>query len=78
MGSTDVRGSLPRSASHSRFPPGVQHVGPQAVTEHQRLVRTQVAAWLFWTPRAASTLMREALLIWFHAPNRIQGPARMP
>ena len=33
MGSTGVHGSLTRSASHRRSPPGVQHVGPQAVTE---------------------------------------------
>jgi hypothetical protein len=44
MGSTGVRGSL-RDPHHIRvFPPGVQQVGPRAVTEHQRLVRTQVAA----------------------------------
>jgi len=43
MGSTGVRESLTRSASRPQFPPGIQHVGPQAATEHQRLVRTQVA-----------------------------------
>jgi hypothetical protein len=43
MDSTGVRGSL-RDPHHTADPPGVQPVGPQAVTEHQRLVRTQVAA----------------------------------
>jgi len=63
MGSTGVRGS-PRDPPHTANPPpGVQPVGPQAVTEHQRLVRTQVAARLFRNPRAASTLMAKSLLI---------------
>jgi hypothetical protein len=44
MGFTGVRGSL-RDPHHTADPHlGFQPVGPQAVTEHQRLVRTQVAA----------------------------------
>jgi hypothetical protein len=62
MGSTGVRGSLPRSALHPRFPPGVQHVGPRAVTKHQRLVRIQVAERLFRTGLACSTLMKAILI----------------
>src|SRR5262249_37425643 len=34
MGSTGVLGSLTRSAPHRGSPPGIQPVGPHAVTEH--------------------------------------------